>query len=120
MSADDPAAIRRHVEHLASDEMNGRAFRSDEARLAAAWIAEHALFALALIIVLPAPRSEDKSISMSLRHVWIASAMMTVSFLITWLRKQSSLASALLKSAIFLTFAYVLHAVLTMFAGARP
>lgn len=36
----DPAAIRRHVEHLASDEMNGRAFRSDEARLAAAWIAE--------------------------------------------------------------------------------
>lgn len=87
---------------------------------AAAWIAEHALFAPALIIVLPAPRSEDKSISMSLRHVWIASAMMTVSFLITWLRKQSSLASALLKSAIFLTFAYVLHAVLTMFAGARP
>ena len=36
----DPAAIRRDVEHLASDEMNGRAFRSDEARRAAAWIAE--------------------------------------------------------------------------------
>jgi hypothetical protein len=54
---------------------------------------------------------------MTLSTVWITSTAFTLSCAIAWLRKQSSLPASLLKSAIFLTFAYAMYAGMTMYGG---
>lgn len=84
-----------------------------------AWLAEHGLFTLALFALVPAVPSKGGGLLISQSQAWLATGAFLLSQCVACLMRRCGFLSALLKAAIFYTFARVLYTMLVLYGGAR-